>query len=227
MKTIPTKHGFPISAPLGLVTPFLLSVSVTLTASHIHMGGIIQYLPFICDWLILLNCPQGSKTLSVLICALLGGWGLLTWQLRQHCSAPACDTWSAACDTAHGQLSGRVAVGWDGQGAALFTLTVFMDCGFRKNEARITCTYTWKQLSTWTSGLQSVFRYLVLMLSTLSFPSLTSIISSVVCVGIAGFKIWEKWDEIERIGLRLGSRSGSGQKTLVSFFLDLQVHCGA
>lgn len=86
------------------------------------MGGIIQYLPFFCDWLILLYCPQGSKTLSVLICALLSGWRLLTWQLQQHFSATACDTWSAVRVTAHGQLSARVEVEWDGQGVVLFTL---------------------------------------------------------------------------------------------------------
>lgn len=71
-----------------------------------------------------------------------------------------------------------------------------------------------------------------LILSALSFPSITSIISLAIHVGIAGFQIWEKGDEIARSGFRRGSRTGSGPETLVSFSPDLllplptsEVHC--
>lgn len=78
------------------------------------MGGIIQYLPlFFCDWLILLNCPQGSQTFSVLISTLLGGWRLLTWPLGQHFRAAA----SVTCgqpSVAQPRGSARRGWQWDG-----------------------------------------------------------------------------------------------------------------
>lgn len=126
METVPTKHGSRISAPRGLVTPSLLSVSVTLLHIFTWVESYNICLYFFVTGLF---CLTVLKVLRPFCSYFHFAWwmeasNMATWAAFSCCCL--CDMWSAVRGTAQGQRSERVAVGWDGQGAVLFTLGQYL-----------------------------------------------------------------------------------------------------